>query len=459
MAQPYIEAVKILEQSQVAPPSGSVSTTTIPLTFFDMLWIFSIPMQRIFFYEFPYSTDHFTQNIFPHLKQSLSLTLRRFFPFAANLTCPPQLNKPYILYKEGDSILVTVAQSGANFNHLIANTARDNLLFQSFVPKLPTAIFSTDKTNVVPIMAMQFTVFPNSGISIGVAFTHVSSDGRSFNHFMKSWASIYRSGEEDLTALSLPCHNKDLIKDPDELSSIFFNDWWNFQKNSISNGRNPAPQDNVRVTLELSHAQIEKLKERVTTQNSENNEPRQILRISTYAVTCAFMWVNLMKLQECETSGHLNDDIVYHFVSVADCRERVSEFPIPAAYFGNCLAFFFASAKRSELMGENGIVVAAKAIGRAIHKLEKGPLIGAENWVSDLIEIFKVPGRIVSVAGSPRLRVYDTDFGWDRPRKSEVAHIGAYGAFSINECRDGEGEVEIGLVLSRDNLEYFNDLN
>ncbi|KAK9220769.1 hypothetical protein WN944_009193 [Citrus x changshan-huyou] len=48
------------------------------------------------------------------------------------------------------------------------------------------------------------------------------------------------------------------------------------------------------------------------------------------------------------------------------------ELPLPSTYFGNCLSPLSASAKRSELMGNNGIVVAAKAIGRAICKLEKG---------------------------------------------------------------------------------------
>lgn len=118
--------VKVVDESHVAAPRGSVSATTIPLTFLDMAWISTGPMQRIFFYEVPdINTPHFTQNIYPNLKHSLSLTLQHFFPFAANLTCPPPPNHPYILYKEGDSILVSVAESDSDFNHLTANEARD----------------------------------------------------------------------------------------------------------------------------------------------------------------------------------------------------------------------------------------------------------------------------------------------------------------------------------------------
>lgn len=459
--------VKVVDESHVAPPRGSVSTTTIPLTFLDMAWISTGPMQRIFFYEVPdINTLHFTQNIYPNLKHSLSLTLRHFFPFAANLTCPPPPNHPYILYKEGDSILVSVAESDSDFNHLTANQARDNNAFRhSLVPKLPTASLLPEETHVVPTMAIQVTVFPNSGISIGIAFNHVAADGRSFNHFVKSWASmsiIHRLGSDE----DLPCHNKDLVEDPDGLSSIYLNDWRNFLKNHVaptstksSSGVTPpvvTPQDKVRLTLVLRRAEIEKLKQLVVTATQNQSEPAAT-RISTFVVTCAFMWVLLMKMQESEegtTSGHLDDDTLYHFVSAADCRGRL-ELPLPPTYFGNCLLPLLTSAKRSELMGNNGIVVAAKAIGRAISKLEKGPLTGAEKSVSNITEIIRVPARLVSVAGSPKFRVYDTDFGWGKPKKSEVGHIG-YGSFSLNECRDEEGGIEIGLVFGRHKLDFFN---
>ncbi|KAJ4729916.1 putative Anthocyanin 5-aromatic acyltransferase [Melia azedarach] len=424
--------VRVVDESHVAPPPGSVSTTTIPLTFLDVSWIFCCPIQRIFFYEFHRPTLHFTQNIFPHLKQSLSLTLRHFFPFAANLSCSPPPNNPCILYREGDSVSVTIAESDADFNHLTASHARDNTEFKCLVPTLPMASFSSDTTHVVPIMAMQFTVFPNSGISIGITFNHVAADGKSFNHFMKSWAAMHRS--EKGSSLSLPFHNKDMIKDPEGLVSTYMKDWWNWK---ILGATEEVPVDTVRIT------------------NDADQPGAAQLHISTFVVTCAFMWVNLIKLQDSSKSnGHLHDDTVYHFVPVADCRDRF-EFPVPATYFGNCLAFLFLTAKRSDLIGKNGIVFAAKAIGRQICELEKGPLVGAEKWVLNLIKVVEA-GRVVSVAGSPKLRVYDTDFGWGRPKKSEVVHIGANGAFSLAECRDEDGAIEVGIVIGRDKIDGFN---
>ncbi|KAK1567009.1 hypothetical protein Q3G72_007188 [Acer saccharum] len=449
MAAQAISTVRVIEQSQVAPPPSSVPTTTVPLTFFDMAWLFCCPMHRIFFYEFSCPTLHFTQTILPHLKESVFLTLCHFFPLAANLTCPPPPYEPYIIYNQGDGVHVTVVESDADFNHLAGNHARDVMTLRSLAPKLPSTNMSSDTTHVVPILAIQFTVFPNPAISIGLKLNHVAADGRSFNHFLKFWASVHRSKAEDLTFLSLPYHNKNIVKDPNGLSSILLKDCRSWENSSVGND----PSGNLLVTLVINREKTEQLQCWIATQ-SENDQELAQIRITTYVVTCAFMWVNLMKLQE-KINGSLHDDTYYNFISVADCRERFEFSMIPGTYFGNCLAYFFVSAKRRELMEERGIVVAAKYIRRKLSELGKGAFVGAENWVSELEKIVR-NGRLVTVAGSPKLRVYDTDFGWGRPIKSEVVHIGAYGSFSFHESREEEGGVQIGAVVECDKLHLFN---
>ncbi|KAK1568925.1 hypothetical protein Q3G72_030505 [Acer saccharum] len=212
---------------------------------------------------------------------------------------------------------------------------------------------------------------------------------------------------------------------------------------------------NVLITSIVKRAKIEQLNHLVTTQSKANGGLLQ-MRMSTFVVTCAFMWVNLMRLQEKISGGLLGDDILYYFVIASDCRQQLA-FPISGTYFGNCLAQILVSARRGELMGESGIAVAAKAIARKILEFNKGALIGAEKWVSNTKEILK-HGRLVSVAGTPKFRVYDTDFGWGKPKKYEYVHIGAYGSFSLVESRQEEGGVEIGVVVGRDKLDIFNDI-
>ncbi|KAI9177427.1 hypothetical protein LWI28_015114 [Acer negundo] len=301
-------------------------------------------------------------------------------------------------------------------------------------------------------MAIQITVFPNSGISIGLTLNHLAADATSFYHFIKCWTWIHRSQTENLTSVSLPYCNKDVIQDPRGIKSIY---WKEIRSWGDLGPVGEVDPGNVLITSIVKRAKIEQLKHLVTTQNKANGELLQ-MRMSTFVVTCAFMWINLMRLQEKISGGLLGDDILYYFVFAADCRQQLA-LPISGTYFGNCLAQILVSARRGELMGESGIAVAAKAIARKILEFNKGALIGAEKWVSDTKEILK-HGRLVSVAGSPKFRVYDTDFGWGKPKKYEYVHIGAYGSFSLVESRQEEGVVEIGVVVGRDKLDIFNDI-
>ncbi|AES77682.1 anthocyanidin 3-O-glucoside-6-O-malonyltransferase, putative [Medicago truncatula] len=61
------------------------SETSLPLTFFDILWLRLPPVQRIFFYEFPHQTSLFFNTLLPKLNQSLSLTLSHSYIFWVNI--------------------------------------------------------------------------------------------------------------------------------------------------------------------------------------------------------------------------------------------------------------------------------------------------------------------------------------------------------------------------------------
>ncbi|KAE8075836.1 hypothetical protein FH972_014523 [Carpinus fangiana] len=453
MAQPTYR-VSVIEQSQVAPPPSSVPATTLSLSFFDIPWLLCRPMQRLFFYELPQPTNYFTQAILPTLKHSLSLTLQRFFPLAANLVCPPQTHKPHIFYAEGNSVPFTVAEAAGDFNRLVANYPRDVRELHHFVPQLPPAHVSSDKTRVIPLMAMQVTVFPNEGICIGIIFCHVAADGRAFHHFMKSWASVCRTGG-DLTCLdrSPPFNDRAVMKDPNGLEQNLLEDWWSWGSAwTDDTGLINDFAEKVRATFVLSRAHIEGLKQWVKGQcmNKEDSEP---LHVSTFVATCAFIWVCLIKSQYNGVSDFSDNSELFYFAFVADCRNRL-KFPVPCTYFGNCLAICIVALEKGELLGETGIFEAVKVIGNKVRQSETEALRGAETWLLDWKEKSET-GTLVTVAGSPRLGVYETDFGWGRPKKSEVVHIDVTGAISLAECRDEEGGIEVGLALRRKNIADF----
>ncbi|XVF84347.1 hypothetical protein PTKIN_Ptkin17bG0029500 [Pterospermum kingtungense] len=442
---PSNNTIKVLEDGHVFPsPAGSIPPISLPLTFFDIHWLGSYPMQRLFFFDFPYPSSYFMQTTLPSLKQSLSLTLQHFFALAGNLVHPPPPQLPYIHFKEGDSVPFTAKESAADFSHLIGDHARHVKEFQGLLPKLTPASVCSNGMMQKPLMAIQVTVFPQSGISIGVTFNHAVADGRSFIHFMKSWAYAQLSQGEYLSFIdkSPPDYNRDLIKDPMGLASIFMKDKWNWEDLETT------PSDKLRVTFVIKRFQVELLKKFITRNFMEEHGSETSRMLSTFVVTYAYVWICLIKLLE---NGTHSD---YHLIFLADCRDRLK---LPATYFGNCLEPRFVAAKKSELLDENGVVVAAKAIGRQVMELKKlGPLKEAEKWLLKAEKIFKSGGPVITIAASPKLSVYGIDFGWGRPRKTEVAHIGSFGSISMAESREEEGGVEFGLALSQHELDNFN---
>ncbi|XVE49832.1 hypothetical protein DITRI_Ditri01bG0113700 [Diplodiscus trichospermus] len=450
-------AVEVLESIHVSPPPDSVPTTSLPLVYFDLPWFNCCHIQRLFVYECPHPTLHFMETTLPVLKRSLSLTLQRFFPYAANIMCPQPPGKPYIQYKEGDFVNFTVAESAANFNHVIANYPRPIKLLHPFVAKLPPARVTDDGIRVLPIIAFQVTVFPNSGICIGSTYCHVVGDGKSFMNFMRSWASVCRSGG-DSTCLenSLPLINRDVIKDPRGLELGFLKLYWQWMSSSSesSSPNHDVAADKVRATFVLDRAHAERLKHLVTAQ-CRNGVDSEQLHVSTFVVTCAMIWVCLIKSKESAANklSHDDDDELNYFILTFDCRNRL-EFPVPPAYFGNCLSGCFVDVKKSELVGENGIVLAAKAIGSKIKELERNILGGLEHCKSSAAE--KIFSRCATtIAGSPKFQVYDTDFGWGRPCKVELTHIDYDGAISLADSRDGQGGIEVSLALNKNQMDAF----
>ncbi|KAG8389785.1 hypothetical protein BUALT_Bualt01G0014600 [Buddleja alternifolia] len=140
------------------------------------------------------------------------------------------------------------------------------------------------------------------------------------------------------------------------------------------------------------------------------------------------------------------DDEPEYLRFAVDCRARLSP-PLPANYFGNCLATLMAELKHGQVKGKDGFVMAANAIGEAQatkQMKEKGILYGAEKWPEEYQK--SIGKRQCGVWGSPRFDFYVVDYGWGRPNKFEILSIdGADGAKSLCKSREFEGGLEIGV--------------
>ncbi|KAF8389929.1 hypothetical protein HHK36_024448 [Tetracentron sinense] len=452
MAQPS-SSVKVLEQCRVAPPPDSVIQTSLPLTFFDLIWLRFPPTQRLFFYDSPHSKTHFTKSLIPKLKRSLSLTLQHFYPLAGSLTWPPHSEKPMIHYAHGDSVSLTVAESDNAFYHLSGNHARD---INEFHPLLPQLLVSE---TVAAVLALQVTVFPNCGFCIGIATRHAVADGRTSTTFMKSWASICRSGDSALLPqCPLPVYDRFLIKDTVGLEKIYLNELVksnvsdtesNNRSLAVMNPRAPPDTFKVKGTFELSRDDIERLRKWVLTRREKDKDKKTPpLHATTFVLTCAYVWVCLVRAEEIRNKK----------VSLAfsvDCRSRLDP-PIPATYFGNCITARIITAETCEIMGEDGVSVAVEAFSEAIRELDIGVLRGMEEFIS--LTHPTEAEWLMGIAGSTQFGVYGTDFGWGRPIKVEMPSTDITGAISLTESKDGSGGVEVGLALNKLKMEAFASL-
>ena len=152
----HLPSLKIIEICKVAPPPPEPSRaaavpSSLPLTFFDLLWLRFHPIQRLFFYELPSNDISFIDEIVPKLKTSLSLTLRHYLPLAGNIVWLPQSEVPTIEFVDGDGVSMTVAESGADFYELSGNGFREVSEFHPLVPQLPV---SHDRAAVIAVQVL-----------------------------------------------------------------------------------------------------------------------------------------------------------------------------------------------------------------------------------------------------------------------------------------------------------------
>lgn len=176
--------------------------------------------------------------------------------------------------------------------------------------------------------------------------------------------------------------------------------------------------------------------------------------MSSFVVICALTWVCLVKAEEMS-----DDEMHCCFNYSADFRNRLE---YPRSYFGNCLSIGSTRVNKSELVGENGLVVAVEAIGSNVKELESGVLGGAEDWTSDWVKgTTSPPMHLTLLAGSPRFDFYnDIDFGWGRPKKSEVINVDFdFPKFIyLSNSREEEGGVEIVLAFEKEKMESFSSI-
>ncbi|XP_057792480.1 malonyl-coenzyme:anthocyanin 5-O-glucoside-6'''-O-malonyltransferase-like [Salvia miltiorrhiza] len=439
---------------RVPPPPGAAAELKLPLTFFDIWWVHAQPTLRLVFYDHPCSTADFLDTVVPKLKQSLSLTLKHFLPAAGNLLYPSDTDRmPVFRYMAGDAVPLTITESGLDFGEVTGDHPRDADQFYDFVPPLPPP---TDEAGfkIIPLLALQVTLFPGRGLCIGAANHHSLGDARSIVRFISAWAEINRSGGDNeflKQAESRPIFDRSVIKDPARVDSVF----WNAVKRIPINPSPtfPRPTNKVRSTFILRQSDLKRLKDIILAKKPS------AAPASSFVAATAYAWSCLAKSADA-IGEKVDDKETEAFILIADARGRLNAMidpPVPANYFGNCLGGGMAGAEHGLLAAEEGFPAAAEAIGgeikRRVHDKDEF-LKGAEGWPGAMMKYMGMRSFLVS--DSPKFDLYKADFGWGKGRKVEVVSIDAESyTMSLCNSRDSDGGLEIGMSLPLERMEAF----
>ncbi|KAK6777243.1 hypothetical protein RDI58_023960 [Solanum bulbocastanum] len=398
----------VIEQCQVAPPPGGAAEVTLPLTYFDYVWLGFHRIRRILFYKLPISKPDFVQNIIPLLKNSLSLTLKHYTPLAGNVACPLDTNGyPELRYVTGDSVSVTFSETDMDFNYLIGDHPRNAKDFYHFVPKLGEPK-DAPGVQLAPVLAIQVTLFPNLGVSIGFTNHHVVGDGATIVGFIRAWALLHKfdGHEQFLSNELIPFYDRSVVKDPYGQGMFL---WEEMKK--------------------------------------KNLDMRDIMTPPEHKVRGDAIGEEMI----------IDNSVMESFGCAGDFRARFNP-PLPQSYFGNCIVGCVArSIRHVDLIGKEGFEIAVELIGEVIQKKMKD-----EEWVlnGDWLKVFDNVDliRFLSIAGSPKHDLYAADFGWGKAAKFEFISLDNEDGgitMSLSKSKDFDGDLEIGLSLSKTRMNAF----
>ncbi|VVB05236.1 unnamed protein product [Arabis nemorensis] len=443
-----VEVAQIIPYTDSDSVLNSANSLNIPLTFFDLPWLVGHPFKQVFFYRLTESTrEHFHSFILPKLKLSLSLVLRSYLPLCGCITWNPNELKPRIVVSENDAVLVTIAETDADFSHLSSYGQRLVSELHTLTPELP---FSDDSASA---FSLQITLFPKQGFSIGFAAHHGVLDGKTSSIFIKAWAHLCKQDMENRVVISLPASltpslDRSLVKDLtglDEQMLEMVRSLKDDKTNMRSLSRNPIGEigdDVVLATLVLSRDDVERLRERCMSQDD-----RRPLHLSTFVIAYAYAWTCLVKARGGDGERAVS------FIFGGDFRERLDP-PLPTTYFGNCL-FTTGSYKQkaAEFAGENGLVTAVEILSDLVKGLSSPGII--ETIAQGFAIVFDSIGessQFGSVGMSNKFGLYESDFGWGRPVKVDFLSIRGDG-ISLAERREESGGVEIGMCMNKNELD------
>eukprot|EP00253_Pinus_taeda_P024558 PITA_24558 len=401
------------------------------------------------------------------LKRNLSLVLVDFYPLAGRLDIKgeDESGRPEIDCND-DGVEFIEASIDMAFCDLEKDGFQHKSFFHKLVPALD-AVNLKDDNYRRPFLSVQVTDFQGGGICIGTDLQHVIADGKAFWFFMKCWAERSRLG---LGIPEKPDHMRQIFKlQKKDYRNISFKgvevvtDWVKGEAHAFKFSRD----DSLPCTPMAAQTMIDKEKVAFSdemeistfhfSQQFIRNLKERARASTSFVAIASHFWRCMMKARE------VPEKELVDFTVIADCRDRLKP-PLPPTYFGNCLCIGIARTTAKQLL-EHDICFAASLIQEAINSC-----ITEEN-INNCIELLEsllgsgkgsLPNVLsryyVDLIGSPKLPVYEIDYGWGKPLNVQLASMDAIGGMIVFPGRDEEGSMDVTTRLPRHHMETLKQI-
>ncbi|KAL6658944.1 hypothetical protein ACP70R_002984 [Stipagrostis hirtigluma subsp. patula] len=442
-------AVRVLAVSRVAPAPAPARAEHVKLSFFDTPWVVLPPIQRVFLYELPGAGGDEFPAVVGRLKASLAATLALYLPLAGKLAHVAETGDVVVDCSDDPGVAFVEAEAGEGMDvgKLAGDEAHDIPAFLALVPELDARVLPA------PVLSVQATRLGGAGggLALGISVHHAVADGQAMWRFMGAWAAAAREGSPVTKSLGPPHYGRDAIRIPggDE-----------FAREMLKKVAPNLPVAGMmdydfskrfrlsRRTFYLAADDIKSLKRRIdalaAAENAagDENVATGIKPVSTFVALSALGWTAFVRSKALAAGEDT------YLVFLADLRARLDP-PVGEGYLGNCIKACMATADAGDLLGERGILRAARAVQAAVAAMEAAPMEGTARWIETMMTL---PfARLANVAASPRFRVYEAaDFGFGRPARVELVSMNHDGEMVlVGGRRDGEVQLSVSLDPAR----------
>ncbi|KAK7263157.1 hypothetical protein RJT34_30742 [Clitoria ternatea] len=419
-----MEGVRIISSGMIQAPTQNNrdSTPKMDLTPWD---IFFLPFEGIQ-KGLLFCKEERASSQIKHLKHSLSSTLAFFPPLTGRLaTVQHPINTV--------SYHIVCDNVGALFVHAVAhNTTVADILQPHYVPPILRSFFPLNgvknyQGTSQPLLAVQVTELLD-GTFIGCTVNHAVADGKSFWHFMNSWAEISRGSHK---ISKLPSFER-----------FFFNGINRPIRFPFAKKEQKEEKHSKTPPERFFHFTKEKIAQLKSKANAEANTDK----ISSLQALLTHLWRSVIRCKGVDPQ----EEMIY--LLIIGVRPRMVP-PLAEDYFGNAMVCDFVRVKGGELLlgglGK-GALEMNKLISLCTHeKIRNTYECMAENPWGGMVS----SSKFLATSSSPRFNVYGNDFGWGKPVAVRSGAANKRNGKVTVFCGAEEGSIDIELCLPYQILE------